>query len=733
MKRKLILLCVIFSAFASLTISAKDMMAPITSGWKIQFGDNKSWAAMPFSEAASWQDAELPGTITIGDNGDRFWLKSKVTIPHSLAGQDVYLELGRSTAALEIYVDGILMNTHGTIDPQFNISHVSNTLAYIPAAAIKNDAVEITIRCRSGSTHVVFEQFYLVDSARYFKTKLYQNFLNNTVYYMMAAICMFIGLYFLFQFFSDNKEKSSRSFSMMLFTVSIYFFDMATGKTFIPFIWQITCARFCLVCSMACLSVFICQFFKRPYKLVRKVAVGILIIVAAAYIYASKSLLLSEKVFTFSLLPIFGSIIFMFVIVIKEVLAHSKNAKKILVGISIALLFGVHDIVYQIRGAIPFAWLQGFAFFFIDATMFFVVAVENIQNKHKITEFIDTTSRQRDKLNEVLGAAAKLSAETMEISVSLDESVVKVAESVDLSVKETGNIASFIEQQNIAVRSTSAALGNLVSSVRTVNGEVQTETSVMEEAVKETKLMIDGVNQVADAITATAEFSSSLGDLTKNSENDVAQLVEAMESIKNASTEILGVVQIVTDFAQQTNMLAMNASIEAAHAGITGKGFAVIAHEIKTLAAASSTQADKIKDIVTMIDSDIGKSFDLSLRVKEALAKISKEAVDSSCQINESVESMQVQRQAGKRISEATATMSASALNVKKETDQQYSYSQMASSNMTELSDVAERAQAAVADISNRNKLLTEQTAALKKLAHRAKDAAEGLNELIAK
>ncbi len=389
--------------------------------------------------------------------------------------------------------------------------------------------------------------------------------------------------------------------------------------------------------------------------------------------------------------------------------------------------------VIELRGAIPFAWLQGFAFFFIDATMFFVVAVENIQNKHKITEFIDTTSRQRDKLNEVLDAAAKLSAETMEISVSLDESVVKVAESVDLSVKETGNIASFIEQQNIAVRSTSAALGNLVSSVRTVNGEVQTETSVMEEAVKETKLMIDGVNQVADAITATAEFSSSLGDLTKNSENDVAQLVEAMESIKNASTEILGVVQIVTDFAQQTNMLAMNASIEAAHAGITGKGFAVIAHEIKTLAAASSTQADKIKDIVTMIDSDIGKSFDLSLRVKEALAKISKEAVDSSCQINESVESMQVQKQAGKRISEATATMSASALNVKKETDQQYSYSQMASSNMTELSDVAERAQAAVADISNRNKLLTEQTAALKKLAHRAKDAAEGLNELIAK
>ncbi len=733
MKRKLILLCVFFSVFASLTVSAKDKMEPVTSNWKIRFGDNKIWATMPFSEAASWDDAGLPGVIAIEDKGDRFWIKSKITIPHSLAGQDVYLELGRSTAALEIYVDGILMNSHGTIDPQFNISHVSNTLVYIPSVDIKDDSVEVAIRCRAGSTHVVLDQFYLVDSARYYKTKLYQNFLNNTVYYMMAAICMFIGLYFLFQFFSDSKEKSSRSFSIMLFTVAVYFFDMATGKTFISFIWQLTFSRFCLVCSIACLSVFICQFFKRPYKLVRSVACAILLGVAAAYIYSTRSLLLSEKMFTFSLLPIFSGIIFMFVIVIKEVIAKSKNAKKILVGISIALLFGVHDIVYQIRGEIPFAWLQGFAFFFIDATMFFVVAVENIQNKHKITEFIDTTSRQRDKLNEVLTAASKLSAETMEISASLDDSVLKVAESVDLSVKEAGNIADFIRQQNTAVKSTSVALGELVSSVRTVTGEVQSETDVMNETVEETKLMIDGVNQVADAISATAEFSSSLGGLTKTSENDVAQLVEAMESIKNSSTEILGVVQIVTDFAQQTNMLAMNASIEAAHAGISGKGFAVIAHEIKTLAAASSTQADKIKDIVTVIDTNIGKSFDLSLRVKSALAQVAKDAIDSSTQINESVESMQVQREAGKRISEATATMSASALNVKRETDQQYSYSQMASSNMTELSDIAERVQAAVSDINTRNRQLSEQTAALKQLAHRAKDAAEGLNKLIAK
>lgn len=733
MKPRFFLFCLLLSFFTVSFLSAEDVMEAVAPDWKLKFGDDKNWALMPYSDTDSWTDVKLPGSVAVSDKSDIFWLKSKIEVPSIFTNQDIYLEFGRCTAALEIYVNGIRMGTHGTIEPEFNVSHVSNTLVYIPGSAVKNGSVDISLRCRAGSTHGTFEQFYLVDKARYYKTFLYQRFLNTTVYYMMAAICLFIGLYFVFQYFSDNKEKSSRSFSIMLFTISVYFLDMATDVNFIPFIWQITISRLCLVCSIACLTVFIRQFFKRPYKVVRVIVLIILAFVAAAFIYCTQSLLMHEKIFTISLIPIFAGVIYLYVVLIKEAVAHTKNARKILAGITIGLTFGIHDIIYQIRGDIPFAWLQGFSFFFIDATMFFVVAVENIQNKEKINDFIATTSSQRDKLNEVLATASKLSSETMEISTSLDESVVKVAESVDLSVKEAVNIAAFIETQNNAVKNTSLALGNLVESVRTVNGEVQAETDIMNEAVKETKLMIDGVNQVADAISSTAEFSSSLGDLTKTSENDVALLVSAMESIKNASGEILGVVQIVTDFAQQTNMLAMNASIEAAHAGISGKGFAVIAHEIKTLAAASSNQADKIKDIVTIIDTDIGKGFDLSLRVKEALAKISKEAVDSSSQINESVESMQLQRQAGKRISEATATMSASALNVKRETDQQYSYSQQASSNMTELSDVAERARAAVADINSRNRLLSEQTEALKQLAHRAKDAAEGLNELIAK
>ncbi len=731
--RKIFFLCLIISVFSVGLVSAKDLMEPVNSSWKLCYGDDIGWAVLPLSSVSSWENIRLPSPVSVGGRSDMFWLKSRIEIPDSLKNQQFYLELGRCTAALEIYVNGVLMGHHGTIEPKFNVSHVANTLVYIPPAFIKNGAIEVSIRCKAASSHGTFEQFYLVDKARYYKTFLFQGFFNTTVYFMMAAVCLFLGLYFVFQYISDKSEKASRSFSITLFTIAIYFFDIATDVTFIPFIWQLSFSRLCLVYSVGCITIFIRQFFKLPYKKLRAIVLGILFLVSVAYIYCAQDLLMHEQIFTISLIPIFAGIIYLYYVLIKAALSHTKNARKILLGVSIGLCFGIYDIVYQIRGAVPFAWLQGFSFFFIDATMFFVVAVENLQNKAKVSDYIKTTSEQKDKLNEVLEAAAKLSAETMEISSALDESVVKVASSVDLSVKEAENIGNFIEKQNDAVKSTSSALGNLVESVHHVTSEVQSETNVMSEAVEETKLMIDGVNQVADAINAAAEFSSSLGDLTKASSNDVAQLVEAMESIKDSSGQILGVVQIVTDFAQQTNMLAMNASIEAAHAGISGKGFGVIAHEIKTLAAASSTQAEKIKDIVTQIDESIGRSFDLSLRVKDALGKVSAEAAGSARQINESVESMQVQRRAGKRITEATVVMSDSANKVKEETDQQYAYSQQASSNMNELAEVAQQAKETVVDMNARNRALQEQTTALQQLAHRAKDAAEGLNRLIAK
>ena len=294
--------------------------------------------------------------------------------------------------------------------------------------------------------------------------------------------------------------------------------------------------------------------------------------------------------------------------------------------------------------------------------------METLSNKRSINAFAIKTSEQKEQLDEIMEKAKTLSIETINIANKLNESVSSVAQAADESANMANQIGEFIREQNVAVKNTSSAVTNLLDSVNIVRDEVETEGNIVRTTVDETNMMIEGVNHIAEGIENAANFSNSLGKLTLKSSKDIGNLVSLMENIKDSSEEIMAIVKVVSDFSRRTNMLAMNASIEAAHSGIAGKGFSVIAHEIKKLAEASNNQSEKINDIVTVIGENISSSFELGKTIKVAMENAANEASTASAKVNESVSSMENQRLAGNRIKEATSLMSESASNVQKTT-----------------------------------------------------------------
>lgn len=727
--KRLILSALILSLLPTFAF-AKSKQIPMNASWKIHAGDNYAWSSVELNES-SWQDIKLPGVVK-GDEKGFFWLRTTVAVPAEFRNDNtIYLELGGTTASYEIFAGGLIVGRHGSIDPKATLCRVENVIAEVPGSAVKDGKLTIAIRAKCNADVAVFEPFYFTDKGRYITLKTYHPFLNSTVYYMMAAICFFLGLYFLLQILADRKDRSNLSFCITLLTVAVYFYVMGSPTIIMPFIVQLGVSRYCLLLSIGFLVLFLRQFFKLKSKVTTYIVIAVVVLFAILYLLSFKSLLFQDTLFTLSLIPIFSGIIYIYVI-----LGRAKKAKKdyagiMMIGISFGMLFGVHDIVYQIIGVTPFAWLQGFAFFFIDLTMFIVVSIDTMHNKVKIGKLIDSTTEQKERLDEIIKNAVDLSKETMEVAQSLNDSVVRVAAAANESVEKANEIGDFINLQNKSVENTSNAVSNLVNSVENIKIEVQNETEVVDTAVEETKNMVEGVNQVAAGIENAANFASSLGELTEKTSENVHHLVNIMDSIKESSAEIVNIVQIVSSFSQKTNMLAMNASIEAAHSGAAGAGFAVIAHEIKNLAASSAAQVDKINDIVSAIERNISEGLNFSINVNDALKTVSKEAKGTSEHVNESVRSLEVQRVAGTRITSASSAMTESALRVKAETSQQYTYSQQVSSNMTELADYSARAAEAVQEIMNRNKELSGQTAALQDLAKRAKEAAESMNELI--
>lgn len=728
--KKLLLLAFTSILFLS-PLSAKSKQVPITGEWKV-FPDTATMSA-PGSMADVPSNAtgfSPAGFLSIPKN-KAVWLFSELTIPQEFLNEPVYFETGRSYAAMEIYFNGILIANHGTIYPKLTVNHVSNTVVIIPDWAKKNGKVNIAIKCKTDLSDAHFEQFSFSNGDRYFKVVTLQNFLNSSLYYMMAAICLFLGFYFLFQLRSSNSGKAGVFFSLSLIAIAIYFFDMASNILLLPMNIQLALSKYCLLLSISGLVLFINQFFHRKGKILGIITLAVNIVVFALYLYSTTNSIFLDTLFTLSLAPVFTGIIYLIVILIQNARTKDKYAITLLVGIGIGLLFGVHDIVYQAMGKMPFAWLQGFSFFFINFSMFIVVTMETLSNKRSINAFAIKTSEQKEQLDEIMEKAKTLSIETINIANKLNESVSSVAQAADESANMANQIGEFIREQNVAVKNTSSAVTNLLDSVNIVRDEVETEGNIVRTTVDETNMMIEGVNHIAEGIENAANFSNSLGKLTLKSSKDIGNLVSLMENIKDSSEEIMAIVKVVSDFSRRTNMLAMNASIEAAHSGIAGKGFSVIAHEIKKLAEASNNQSEKINDIVTVIGENISSSFELGKTIKVAMENAANEASTASAKVNESVSSMENQRLAGNRIKEATSLMSESASNVQTETKQQYSFAKEVSSNMNELSESAEKAEAAVIDIISNNMELSQQTAMLRELSSRAKEAASELDKLI--
>jgi methyl-accepting chemotaxis protein len=137
---------------------------------------------------------------------------------------------------------------------------------------------------------------------------------------------------------------------------------------------------------------------------------------------------------------------------------------------------------------------------------------------------------------------------------------------------------------------------------------------------------IDRVKQAAEnnAQQAAETYNSSreASELMQRSVNDMTAMLDAMDSISDMSSEISKVIKVIDDIAFQTNILALNASVEAARAGQHGKGFAVVAEEVRNLAAKSAEAAKETAVLLERSVANVDAGNIIVKRVSEGLKAV---------------------------------------------------------------------------------------------------------------
>ena len=182
---------------------------------------------------------------------------------------------------------------------------------------------------------------------------------------------------------------------------------------------------------------------------------------------------------------------------------------------------------------------------------------------------------------EYIGDFSPIKTSIERIAHSLNHTLYSIIEAANQVTSNSDTVSSGAQTLSQGSSEQAEAIEELAASIERLSNDV-----------------ISNAQEAEEANTTVARVSQWI----ETSNQEMQKMVSAMNDIRNTSTEIVKIIKAIEDIAFQTNILALNASVEAARAGAAGKGFAVVAEEVRNLAAKSSEAA---KDTAALIESSI--------------------------------------------------------------------------------------------------------------------------------
>jgi len=287
--------------------------------------------------------------------------------------------------------------------------------------------------------------------------------------------------------------------------------------------------------------------------------------------------------------------------------------------------------------------------------------------KDNINTMLETLEKNIGKdINKILEVLTELSNENFEKNI--DNANGKIENSLNAVIELINKMLVDNKKNGLTLDNSSNSLLNNVHKLNTSSNEA---AASLEETAAALEEITGNVSSTTGKINEMSKLASAVTNSASNGEALASKTTGAMDEINTQVTAINDAITVIDQIAFQTNILSLNAAVEAATAGEAGKGFAVVAQEVRNLASRSAEAAKEIKDLVenanikanegkniademisgySSLNSDISKTIDLISDVANA----AREQESGIVQINDAVNLLDRQTQENARIASET-------------------------------------------------------------------------------